>query len=107
MNIHSGAALPSFIAANIPRHGFAGTRILVVGDVMLDRYILGDVSRISPEAPVPVLALKRRHAAAGGAGNVALNIAGLNAHAVLAGVVGDDLAAQELMNILKENGIDV
>lgn len=107
MNIHSGSALPPAIAATLSRDGFAGTRVLVVGDLMLDRYILGDVSRISPEAPVPVLAVKRERVVAGGAGNVALNIAGLKADAILAGVVGEDSAAGRLMNILAENKIDV
>ncbi|MCU1295583.1 MAG: bifunctional protein HldE [Bryobacterales bacterium] len=107
MNIHSGAALPASIAATIPRDGFAGTRVLVVGDLMLDRYILGTVTRISPEAPVPVLAVKRERVVAGGAGNVALNIAGLKAQAILAGVIGADSSAQRLMSILAENKIEV
>lgn len=107
MNIHSVSVLTPAIAATIPRDGFAGTRVLVIGDLMLDRYIHGDVTRISPEAPVPVLAVKRERAVAGGAGNVALNIAGLKAQAILAGVVGEDLAAQRLMNILAENHIEV
>lgn len=106
MNIHSASALPPSIAATIPPDGFAGTRVLVVGDLMLDRYILGDVTRISPEAPVPVLAVKRERVVAGGAGNVALNIAGLKAHAILAGVVGEDAAGQQLLNILAENDIE-
>ena len=106
MNIHSGSALAPSATATIPRAGFTGTRVLVVGDLMLDRYILGDVSRISPEAPVPVLAVKRERVVAGGAGNVALNIAGLQARAILAGVVGDDTAGQRLLNILAESGIE-
>jgi D-beta-D-heptose 7-phosphate kinase / D-beta-D-heptose 1-phosphate adenosyltransferase len=107
MNIHSGSVLPASVAATIPRDGFAGTRILVVGDLMLDRYILGSVTRISPEAPVPVLAVKRERIVAGGAGNVALNIAGLNAQAILAGVIGADSSAERLMSILAENNIEV
>jgi D-beta-D-heptose 7-phosphate kinase/D-beta-D-heptose 1-phosphate adenosyltransferase len=106
MNIHSVTAFPASAALGIPRNGFANARVLVVGDVMLDRYILGDVSRISPEAPVPVLAVKRRRMVAGGAGNVALNIAGLNAHAVLAAVVGADKEAEQLLDLLKENDVN-
>ncbi len=66
------------------------TRVLVVGDVMLDRYIWGDVERISPEAPVPVVRLAHRSEQPGGAANVAMNIAGLGARVTLAGFVGQD-----------------
>src|SRR3954464_13842532 len=107
MNVLSGAALPSSVVSSIPRHGFEATRVLVVGDLMLDRYILGDVNRLSPEAPVPVLAIKGQRATAGGAANVALNVAGLNARALLAGVVGEDTPGHQLMNILTERRIDV
>ena len=62
---------------NLLEGGFRQTRILVVGDLMLDRYIHGDVDRISPEAPVPVLRHAQRSERAGGAANVALNLAGL------------------------------
>jgi D-beta-D-heptose 7-phosphate kinase/D-beta-D-heptose 1-phosphate adenosyltransferase len=70
--------------------------VLCVGDLMLDRYIYGDVTRVSPEAPVQVLAVAREENAAGGAGNVARNLAGLGARCVLVGVVGNDLAGQVL-----------
>jgi D-beta-D-heptose 7-phosphate kinase/D-beta-D-heptose 1-phosphate adenosyltransferase len=59
--------------------GFSEVKVLVVGDLMLDRYILGDVDRISPEAPVPVLRHAHRYARAGGAANVAMNLAGCGA----------------------------
>ena len=71
--------------------------IVCVGDVMLDRYVYGDVSRISPEAPAPVLVARREEMAPGGAANVALNIAGLGARCVVIGVVGDDDAGKQLL----------
>ena len=76
--------------------GFARARVLVLGDVMLDRYTYGRVERISPEAPVPVLKVDHEQAMPGGAGNVARNIAALGARAVLLGVVGEDAAGREL-----------
>ncbi len=75
-------------------------RILVVGDVMLDHYIWGDATRISPEAPVPVVDIARDSWTAGGAANVALNIASLGAHCTVAGFIGDDEAGQRLTTIL-------
>ena len=64
--------------------------VLCVGDVMLDRYVYGDVARVSPEAPTVVLAAKWEDVVPGGAGNVALNIAGLGARCMLVGVNGND-----------------
>jgi rfaE bifunctional protein kinase chain/domain len=81
---------------------FDGTKILVVGDVMLDRYWFGDVSRISPEAPVPVLKVERVDERPGGAANVARNISALGAHATLLSVVGNDEAGACLEKLLKE-----
>jgi rfaE bifunctional protein kinase chain/domain len=81
-------------------------RLLVVGDVMLDRYWFGDVSRISPEAPVPVVRIERREARLGGAANVARNAAALGAHCGLLGVVGNDEAGDEVEQILRESSID-
>jgi rfaE bifunctional protein kinase chain/domain len=69
---------------------FGGRRVLVLGDLMLDKYIWGGVSRISPEAPVPVVEVQRSTQALGGAGNVERNVAGLGASPVLVGLVGDD-----------------
>ncbi len=85
--------------------GFGRQRILVVGDLMLDRYIHGSVDRISPEAPVPVVQVSRERRVPGGAANVAYNIAALGGHASLAGVIGNDAAGQELLGILKESRI--
>jgi rfaE bifunctional protein kinase chain/domain len=79
--------------------------MLVVGDVMLDRYWFGDVSRISPEAPVPVVRIERREARLGGAANVARNAAALGAHCGLLGVVGNDEAGDQVEQILRESSI--
>ena len=74
----------------------AGVHVLVVGDVMLDRFVAGSVERISPEAPVPVVQVSSEEAMLGGAGNVARNAAALGANTVLVGVVGDDAPGAEL-----------
>lgn len=84
---------------------FSEKKILVVGDVMLDRYWWGDVTRISPEAPVPVVRITNDTFAAGGAANVAANIAGLGAEPILLGIVGDDPEAQELSSALEKQGV--
>jgi len=70
------------------RQDFSPARVLVVGDVMLDRYWFGDVSRISPEAPVPVVRVQKHEERAGGAANVAMNIASLNVPVQLMGLIG-------------------
>src|SRR6202161_3225548 len=75
---------------------FHGARILVFGDVMLDRFVYGTVERISPEAPIPVVKVGPQADMAGGAANVARNIADLGANAVLIGVVGEDVFAADL-----------
>jgi rfaE bifunctional protein kinase chain/domain len=80
----------------------ARLRILVVGDVMLDHYIWGDATRISPEAPVPVVDIARDSWTAGGAANVALNIASLGARCAVAGFIGNDEAGAKLTQILHE-----
>ena len=81
-------------------------RILVVGDVMLDHYIWGDATRISPEAPVPVVDIARDSWTAGGAANVALNIASLGARCSIAGFIGTDEAGKKLTEILHEKEIN-
>jgi rfaE bifunctional protein kinase chain/domain len=83
---------------------FKNARVLVVGDVMLDRYWFGDVNRISPEAPVPVLKVSRVDERPGGAANVARNIASLGAQCTLLSVVGADEAGDCLQRLLTENG---
>ncbi len=86
--------------------GFRDLRILVVGDVMLDRYIQGEVDRISPEAPVPVLRHAQRYDRAGGAANVALNLAGLGCQTFLAGLWGDDAEQKQLASLLEAAHVD-
>ena len=88
--------LPSLATANV----------LVVGDLMLDRYWHGDTSRISPEAPVPIVKVGESEERAGGAGNVALNISSLGANASLIGFTGDDEQCQALEGLLKPVGIN-
>ena len=83
----------------------AAARVLVVGDVMLDRYWFGEVNRISPEAPVPVAKISRIEERAGGAANVARNIASLGGRTTLLSVVGDDEAAGALERLLQRDGI--
>jgi rfaE bifunctional protein kinase chain/domain len=80
-------------------------RVLVVGDVMLDRYWFGDVGRISPEAPVPVVKINRVEERPGGAANVARNAAALGAEAILLSVVGRDEAGASLRKLLKRDGV--
>jgi D-beta-D-heptose 7-phosphate kinase/D-beta-D-heptose 1-phosphate adenosyltransferase len=79
--------------------------VLVVGDVMLDRYIWGDIRRISPEAPVPVLEIERESHTAGGAANVALNLAALGVRCELFGIIGNDPAGMELQTLLQERKV--
>jgi len=83
-----------------------GKRILIVGDLMLDRFVSGDVSRISPEAPVPVVKVKREINKLGGAGNVALNVKSLGGEPVLVSIVGEDDEAKALRLLLKEYGLE-
>ena len=86
---------------------FKGKKILVIGDIMLDKYIWGEVSRISPEAPVQVVNVLRESYAPGGAANVANNIAALNAKAFMVGIVGNDNAKESLISELEKRGINV
>jgi len=82
---------------------FQSRVVLVLGDIMLDRYVFGDVRRISPEAPIPVLRASRSRVVLGGAGNVAKNITALGASAVLVGVVGDDAASRLVADAVAED----
>src|SRR5882757_1447986 len=81
-------------------------RVLVVGDAMLDRYLFGDVERISPEAPVPVVRVTREEARLGGAANTALNVKSLGAQTTLITVVGSDEPAQRLQQLLQDKGVE-
>jgi D-beta-D-heptose 7-phosphate kinase/D-beta-D-heptose 1-phosphate adenosyltransferase len=85
---------------------FSGLPVLVIGDVMIDRFIVGRVTRISPEAPVPVVRFQAEHARLGGAANVAHNIAALGGRVSLVGVVGRDAAASTLREHLAAAGVD-
>ncbi len=85
---------------------FAGRRVLVVGDFMLDRYVFGDAERISPEAPVPVLRVIERQDRVGGAGSVAVNVAALDAHVTCIGWVGRDAFGDRVEQSLKSAGAD-
>ena len=85
---------------------FSATRVVVAGDVMLDRYLFGSTGRISPEAPVPVVHVQETDDRPGGAANVAVNLAALGAATSLVGVVGKDAAADALAGILKDQGIN-
>jgi D-beta-D-heptose 7-phosphate kinase/D-beta-D-heptose 1-phosphate adenosyltransferase len=91
---------------NLLEGGFSQLKVLVIGDIMLDRYIHGDVERISPEAPVPVLRHARRYERAGGAANVAMNLAGLGCQTFLGGFWGNDTEQSELAAILERAGVD-
>src|SRR5437762_6346964 len=84
---------------------FAGRKVLVLGDLMLDRYVWGRVERISPEAPVPVVEIERETYALGGAGNVAVNLRALGAEPVLVSVVGDDADGKVLCRSLAGRGV--
>src|ERR1700722_8204190 len=84
---------------------FQKSRILVVGDVMLDEFLWGKVTRISPEAPVPVVEVQRRAAFPGGAANVARNLASLGARVGIAGILGDDEPGRQLIDLLEKEGI--
>ncbi|HYG16865.1 MAG TPA: D-glycero-beta-D-manno-heptose-7-phosphate kinase, partial [Bacteroidia bacterium] len=85
---------------------FNRLKVLVVGDVMIDAYILGKVDRISPEAPVPVVSVTHREHRLGGAANVALNVKSLGAHPYLCAIVGDDEGGRELNYLLDKEGIN-
>src|SRR5579859_6448634 len=90
----------------VVRDGWPRLRILVVGDVMLDKFIWGEAERISPEAPVAVVRATRNTQAPGGAANVAMNLAGLGVHTITAGLIGDDADGSQLGELLTCAGIE-
>ncbi len=90
---------------HVPREKLAAARVLVVGDVMLDRYWFGDVNRISPEAPVPVVHVQRQEDRLGGAANVARNAAALGACSGLLCVVGHDEPGERIVELLGDSGV--
>lgn len=84
----------------------ADVRVLVVGDAVLDEYVLGNVDRVSPEAPVPVVHVREERVALGGAANVARNIVALGGEAAIAAVIGDDSAGNQIAGLLEDLGVD-
>ena len=86
---------------------FDNLRVLIVGDVMIDSYVFGRVERISPEAPIPIVNVKRKEIRLGGAGNVAMNIKSLGATPILCSVVGADSDAKDLLNLLIDNDLPI
>ena len=88
------------------REQFSKTHLLVVGDVMLDRYWFGDTNRISPEAPVPVVQVGKIDERLGGAANVARNVAALEANATILGIVGNDEPGKRVVELLRAGGVD-
>ena len=84
---------------------FDNTRVLVIGDVMLDTYVWGSVNRISPEAPVPIVAVEKREVRLGGASNVARNLKALGAEPVLCSIVGADARGEEFNNLLQSENM--
>ncbi len=94
------------IMSRVPsREQMSVTQVLIVGDAMLDRYWFGNVDRISPEAPVPVVRVNREEERLGGAANVALNVKTLGTQATLLTVVGDDEPARKLRTLLEKHGV--
>jgi D-glycero-beta-D-manno-heptose-7-phosphate kinase len=93
-------SLPELLAA------FPGRQVLVLGDIMLDEYIWGEVRRISPEAPVPVVEVRQRSFVPGGAANTATNVAALGGRPILVGVVGQDQGAASLRELVSRDGTD-
>jgi len=85
---------------------FKRKKLLVIGDVILDKFIWGDVSRISPEAPVPVVEVEKENFASGGAGNVASNIKSLGSDVFLIGRIGNDLNGEVLKNLTRKAGVE-
>ena len=86
---------------------FAGRRVLLVGDFMLDQYVFGDAERISPEAPVPVLRVIERQERVGGAGSVALDVVALGARVVCCGLLGQDSFGERVAQALSGAGADI
>jgi D-beta-D-heptose 7-phosphate kinase / D-beta-D-heptose 1-phosphate adenosyltransferase len=106
----------AYVVEMLPQHdtvlkllegGFGQVRMLVVGDLMLDRFILGEVERISPEAPVPILRVAQRYERPGGAANVAMNLAGLGCETFLCGFRGHDHEGAELARLLEASKVDI
>ncbi|KKL60900.1 hypothetical protein LCGC14_2200670, partial [marine sediment metagenome] len=85
---------------------FSKAKILVIGDIMADKYIWGDVERISPEAPIQIVRVRRETMTPGGAANLANNVAAMGGKVVLIGCLGDDYIGKQLVSVFKDNKID-
>jgi len=103
--VNAGTAEKKKLISQIPL--LKGKKILIIGDVGLDEYILGDVRRLSPEAPVPILDVESEDLRLGLAANVAQNVKSLGGEPILISVVGQDMGAELLAKLFKENGVDV
>ena len=86
---------------------FSDITVLLVGDFMMDHYIMGTSNRMSPEAPIPVVVPEKEYSIPGGAGNVAMNLRTMGADVICIGVVGDDIWGERLLSLLKNNGINI
>ncbi len=86
---------------------FSDTTVLLVGDFMVDHYIMGISNRMSPEAPVPIVIPKEEYSMPGGAGNVAMNLCAMGANVICLGMVGDDIWGKKLLSLLKNKGINI
>ena len=86
---------------------FSDISVLLVGDFMIDHYIMGTSNRMSPEAPVPVVTPKKEYSIPGGAGNVAMNLRAMGADVICVGAVGDDIWGERLLLLLKNKGINI
>ena len=84
---------------------FKNKRILVLGDVMIDAYLRGNVNRVSPEAPVPIVSLQKEEERLGGAANVAINLVAMGASAVICSVIGNDRSGKKMIELLESNSI--
>lgn len=94
------------ITTNLQQNPFAGVKVAVLGDVMMDRFIYGDVERISPEAPIPVVKVTKRNAHLGGAGNVAANLNALGARPMMIGRIGEDSLGDEFTTMAEKMGME-
>ncbi len=99
-------ALSKFTSIQEIFDAFNHLKVMVIGDVMLDAYLWGKVDRISPEAPVPIVAIQKRESRLGGAANVAINIRAMGATAILCSVVGDDRNGEELKALMHDIGME-